>query len=100
VEQDLAAGSIAAVAGGAELLIPAAGLFDVDAELKRTSTELTNAEQQVQRLESLLDGEFTRKAPPETVERDRERLREQRARLQALERRLQTLSRLASAPRE
>jgi valyl-tRNA synthetase len=99
-ELDMAAGSIAAVAGGAELLIPAAGLFDVDAELKRTSTELGDAEKQVQRLESLLGGDFTHKAPPETVERERERLREQRERLQTLERRLQTLTRLAGAPRE
>ena len=88
--------SIAAVAGGAELLIPAAGLFDVKIELTRTGTELAEAEKQVQRLESQLAGDFSRKAPPETVERERERLAEQRERLQTLERRRQTLLRLDS----
>jgi valyl-tRNA synthetase len=100
LEKNLAAGSIGAVAGGAQLLIPAAGLFDVEAELKRASAELADAQKQVTRLESLLGGDFSRKAPPETVERERERLTEQRERLQTLERRHQTLTRLASARRE
>jgi valyl-tRNA synthetase len=75
---DLAAHSIAAVAGGAELLIPAAGLFDVQTELKRTTGELTEAEKQVHRLEDMLSGEFGKNAPPEVRERERERLNEQR----------------------
>jgi valyl-tRNA synthetase len=98
---DLASRSIGAVAGGAELLIPAEGLFDVQTELARTRTELADAEKQVKRLEGLLGGEFSRKAPPETVERERERLVEQRERLETLQRRLQTLDRLAGgSPRE
>jgi len=40
VDPELAARSIAAVAGGAELLIPAAGLFDVQTELKRAAASL------------------------------------------------------------
>ncbi|HEX8969150.1 MAG TPA: valine--tRNA ligase [Chloroflexota bacterium] len=99
VASELAARSIAVVAGGAELLIPAAGLFDVQTELARTLTELTEADKQVQRLERLLDGEFSHKAPPETVERERERLSEQRTRRQALDRRRDNLARLAGAPR-
>jgi valyl-tRNA synthetase len=85
------------VAGGAELLIPAAGLFDVQTELARTGTELTDAQKQVSRLTNLLNGDFSRRAPPETVERERQRLTEQRERLEALERRRETLTRLASA---
>ena len=92
---DLASRSIAAVAGGAELLVPAEGLFDVKTELARARTELADAEKQVQRLAGLLGGEFSRKAPPETVERERERLVEQRERLETLQRRLETLNRLA-----
>jgi valyl-tRNA synthetase len=92
---DLASRSIAAVAGGAELLVPAEGLFDVQTELARARTELTDAEKQVHRLEGLLGGEFSRKAPRETVERERERLVEQRERLETLQRRLETLNRLA-----
>jgi valyl-tRNA synthetase len=86
--------SIAAVAGGAELLIPAEGLFDVQSELRRTEQELADAAKQVQRLEGLLGSEFVRKAPPETVERERERLTEQRERRGTLERRRDTLTRL------
>ena len=93
---ELTSRSIAAVAGGAELLVPAEGLFDVETELARTRTELADAEKQVHRLEGLLGGDFSRKAPPETVERERERLVEQRARLEALQRRQGTLNRLAA----
>ena len=92
---DLAARSIAAVAGGAELLIPAEGLFDPAAELARTDEELADADKQVQRLEGLLGSDFSRKAPPETVERERARLAEQQDRLQTLRRRRETLSRLS-----
>jgi valyl-tRNA synthetase len=95
VAPELAEGSLAAVAGGAELLIPAAGLFDVQTELKRTATELADAQKRVHSLEARLGGEFGRKAPPEVVEADRERLAEQRERLSALERRQQTLTRLS-----
>jgi valyl-tRNA synthetase len=96
VSPELAARSIAAVAGGAELLIPAAGLFDVATELKRASTELADAQKRVAGLEARLDGDFGRKAPEDVVAAERERLAEQRERLQALGRRQETLTRLAS----
>ncbi|MDQ6674568.1 MAG: class I tRNA ligase family protein, partial [Chloroflexota bacterium] len=91
----LAARSIATVAGGAELLIPAEGSFDIRAELARTELEHAEAQQQVQRLSGLLASEFARRAPPENVARERESLEAQRARLQTLERRHATLSRLS-----
>jgi valyl-tRNA synthetase len=94
---DRAARSIAVVAGGVELLIPAEGLFDARAELERTDHELLDARKQVQRLDDLLGSDFSRKAPPEKVERERERLAEQRERLQTLERRRATLARLSSS---
>jgi valyl-tRNA synthetase len=92
---DLAARAIAAVAGGLELLIPAEGLFDVQTELGRAKQELAESGKQVQRLEGLLASDFSRKAPPETVERERGRLKEQRERQQTLERRRATLARLS-----
>jgi valyl-tRNA synthetase len=94
---ELAARSIATVSGGVELLMPAEGLFDVQTELTRTDQELVDARKQVQRLEGLLGSDFARKAPSETVERERERLTEQRDRFQALQRRRDTLSRLGVA---
>ena len=81
LESDLAARSIAAVAGGAELLIPAEGLFDVDVEIGRTDKEHADAEREVNRLESLLASDFGTKAKPEAVEGEREKLATQRARL-------------------
>jgi valyl-tRNA synthetase len=92
---DLTAQAIAAVAGGIELLIPAEGLFDVQTELDRAKLELAESTKQVQRLEGQLASDFSRKAPPETVERERERLAEQRERQDTLERRRATLSRLS-----
>lgn len=97
VTPGMAASSIAAVAGGAELLIPAAGLFDVGTEMKRAENELANAQQQVGRLERNLSGEFARKAPPETVQAERQRLAEQQERLQTLQRRRETLIRLGGS---
>ncbi len=92
---DLAARSIATVAGGAELLIPAEGLFDVEAELARTDQEHADAQKHAQRLSNLLASDFSRRAPPAKVERERQSLAEQQARLQSLERRRATLSRLS-----
>jgi valyl-tRNA synthetase len=91
---DLAARSIATVAGGVELLIPAEGLFDVEVELGRTDQELADAHKQVQRLSTLLASDFGRRAPPEKVAAEHRSLEEQRERLQALERRRATLARL------
>ncbi|MBV9172173.1 MAG: class I tRNA ligase family protein, partial [Chloroflexi bacterium] len=94
---DLAARSIAAVTSGAEVLIDAAGLFDVQAELERVQREIAQATAQVQRLEKQLGSEFSRKAPPEVVEAERERLAQQRERLETLRRRMETLKRLEQA---
>ena len=94
IPPELATRSIAAVAGGVELLIPAEGLFDVQAELGRAERELAEAHKHVQRLEHQLASDFSRKAPPEAVQRERERLVDQRERLDALERRRETLTRL------
>ena len=91
---DLAARAISTVAGGVEVLVPAEGLFDVRAEGERAAREHTEATKQVQRLENLLASDFSTRAAPETVERERERLAEQRERLGALERRRATLARL------
>jgi valyl-tRNA synthetase len=96
VAPELASRSIAAVAGGAELLIPATGLFDVQTELKRASTELADAQKRVGALEVRLGGDFGRKAPEDVVAAERQRLEEQRERVLALERRKETLTRLAS----
>jgi valyl-tRNA synthetase len=94
---ELAERSISAVAGGVELLLPAAGLFDVGAEEARARTELGEAEKQIERLNGLLSRPgFAEQAPAEVVERERGRLAEQQERRQALARRVETLERLGA----
>ena len=61
----------------------------------RAEKELVVAQKEVDRLEGLLSGDFSRKAPAEAVEREREKLVDQRTRLGTLERRRETLDRLA-----
>jgi valyl-tRNA synthetase len=92
---ELAERSISAVAGGVELLLPAAGLFDVEAERLRARAELGEAEKQIDRLNGLLSRPgFAAQAPAEVVEREQGRLAEQAERRQALARRVETLERL------
>ncbi len=91
---ELAYRSIATVAGGVELLVPAEGLFDVSAERQRTDRELAETTRQVQRLQQLLASDFAHKAASETVQRERDRFAEQQDRLAALERRRANLERL------
>ena len=94
---ELAERSISAVAGGVELLLPAAGLFDVGAEEARARTELGEAEKQIERLHGLLSRPgFAEQAPAEVVDRERGRLAEQQERRQALARRVETLERLGA----
>ena len=59
---------------------------------QHTDAELAFLSKQVQRLEGLLGSDFTTKAAPETVQRERERLDERRDRLATLERRRATLA--------
>jgi valyl-tRNA synthetase len=94
--RELASRSIAAVAGGVELLVPAEGLFDVAAELTRAERELAEAHRQVQRLAQLLASDFSAKAAAEAVQREVDRLQQQHHRLASLESRHSTLARLRS----
>ncbi|MEW5989203.1 MAG: valine--tRNA ligase [Chloroflexota bacterium] len=59
--------------------LPLAGLMDVEKEKARLSKELADLDRQIERLTTLLAGDFTQKAPPAVVEREREKL----SRLQA-----------------
>ena len=63
------------VVGQLELLVPLAGLIDIDAERERLGRETTKLEQEITRLEArLANPGFTGKAPPAVVERERARL--------------------------
>ncbi len=57
-----------------EISLPLAGLVDVAAEKERLTKELAEAESQIKRLEKLLTGPFSEKAPSQVVENEREKL--------------------------
>ena len=69
---------IALIEGELELYLPLAELVDEQEERKRLEKELRQLEAQIQRLESLLAGEFAQKAPAQVVEKERQRLEEAR----------------------
>lgn len=67
-------GQIALVAGPVEIYLPLSGMVDLKEEEKRLSTELAETEKQINRLEELLSGAFTQKAPEKVVNNEKEKL--------------------------
>lgn len=68
-----------------EISLPLAGLVDLAAERARLVKELAEAQSQIGRLEKLLASPFAEKAPPEVVQKERDKLvdyQETAARLQ------------------
>jgi valyl-tRNA synthetase len=64
-------------AAGVTVYLPLAGLVDFAAERKRISGEIDNIDRQVGRIEGMLNNPgFTSKAPPEVIERERNKLLE------------------------
>ncbi len=68
------------VAVGLELVVPLAGMIDLEKEAARVRTELEQLEKQIIALEGRLGNEkFTAKAPPEIVDAERTKLGEWKA---------------------
>ena len=67
-------GNIALVVGPVEIYLPLVGLVNIADEQKRLQKELDEVERQIQRLETLLAGDFTSKAPSTVVEKERQKL--------------------------
>jgi len=81
-----------AVLNEAQVVLPLAGLIDVEAERARLSGQLAEAENEVRRLEAkLADEQFRSKAPAEVVAREEEKLAAARARAERLRGRLAEL---------
>ncbi len=68
------AGSAVLVVGPVEIHLPLAGMVDSQGEAVRLKRELAEVEAHMARLEALLGGDFSRKAPPAVVQKERERL--------------------------
>jgi len=79
----------------AEVYVPAEGLVDVEAELKRVGSQLEEVRSNLEAVERrLLDQQFVSKAPAHVVERFRERKRQLLEAKEKLERRLSLLREL------
>lgn len=77
---------IALVAGAVEIFLPLADLVDPEEERQRLEKSLVEVQGQVNRLQALLGGSFSEKAPAAVVQKEREKLagyQETAARLQA-----------------
>ena len=82
------------IAGGVEVYLPLAGLFDVKQEIARLATAIAAAENDVRRGEELLARPgFLERAPASVVAREREKVESHRDRLTRLMERLEMLKR-------
>jgi valyl-tRNA synthetase len=72
--------------------LPLAAMIDVDMERTRMTAELAELEEQIRRLNELLASEFSEKAPPDVVEREREKLERYNASREEIRKRLSALS--------
>ncbi|MDI6858175.1 MAG: valine--tRNA ligase [Dehalococcoidia bacterium] len=83
---------VTAVLKDAQVVLPMAGLFDVEAERSRLGRQIAQAEGEVERLRTrLANEEFTAKAPATVVQKEREKLEKAEGRLEGLRRRLREL---------
>jgi valyl-tRNA synthetase len=81
--------AVTLVVGEVEVVLPLAGLVDLDAERRRLQAEADSARAEVERLSALLSNEqFTSRAPAHVVQRERERLAAAQDRLARLQERL------------
>lgn len=84
-----------ALAGSLEILVPLAGLIDVEAESARLDKEIDKAEKDIARLAGKLNNEgFVAKAPEAVVNAEREKLSNAQAALQTLREQQQRLQQL------
>jgi valyl-tRNA synthetase len=62
------------VIGAVEIYLPLAGMVDLTEEKSRLEKELREAQSHIERLEKLLAGDFSSKAPAALVQKEREKL--------------------------
>lgn len=78
--------AVSAVVEGINIFLPLADLVDMEAEIARIKKDLETTELELQRAQSKLENEgFTRKAPPQVVEKEREKVESYLATLERLQ---------------
>jgi valyl-tRNA synthetase len=82
----------AVLSGGAQLVVPLAGIIDIEKECTRLGGELSQLEKQLTSLRARLANEgFTSRAPAQVVEAERNKEREWSARQEQLARKVESL---------
>ena len=82
-----------ALVGDLKVMVPLAGLIDIDAERARINREIDRKKADLKRIEGKLNNEkFVRNAPPPVVEKERNRATESRTALTALQEQLRSLA--------
>ncbi len=77
VEKEKKATHAMGIVGNLELLIPMQGLIDTDVEIQRLKKEIIKIEKEIERANSkLANAAFVKKAPPEIIDQERQRLAE------------------------
>jgi valyl-tRNA synthetase len=91
--------SATALVGDLQVLIPLAGLIDVEAERQRLQKEIARHSSDLQRTASKLENpNFVDKAPPAVVDKERTKLEESTSALANLEQQLRKLETLQPQP--
>ena len=87
--------SATALLGSMRILVPMAGLIDTAAEMQRLEKQIAKLEKELQRCDAkLANDNFTSKAPPEVVDKEKNRAAEMREALQQLQTQQQRISAL------
>jgi valyl-tRNA synthetase len=71
--------AVSTVLSGIEIYLPLSGLVDSGVERDRLTRELKAIDSQIERLEKLLASDFASKAPPQVVDKERQKLVEYQA---------------------
>ncbi|MGM0470979.1 MAG: valine--tRNA ligase [Bacillota bacterium] len=81
-----------AITNGVEVILPLAGMVDLDKEIQRLEDELEDVEFEINRAQGKLDNEgFVNNAPEELVAEEREKVKEYQAKKEQLLERLEML---------
>ena len=84
-------GAIGCVEGGIEVSVDLAGTVDVEKEKARLEKEIATVAPYVETLEKKLSGEFAKNAPPQIVEKERQKLSEAKEKLEKLQQQIKNL---------
>ncbi|MCX7839259.1 MAG: class I tRNA ligase family protein, partial [Anaerolineae bacterium] len=90
--------ALALVVGKIEIYLPLAGMIDLEKEKARLAKEIAQTRADIERAEKLLASEFSKKAPPEVVQKQRDALAANRERAARLEVQLASLEGRQVAP--